>query len=77
MQAMSRRLLIGGGSAAARAVAHVNYVQPVGPDVTVVATVRNVFGTVYADPASEEHTQLTIPQEGRAFRIGVQWAWKN
>jgi iron complex outermembrane receptor protein len=77
MQAMSRRLLIGGGTAAAHAVAHLNYVQPVGPDLTIVAAIRNLFGSDYADPASEEHVQLTIPQDGRAFRVGVQWAWKN
>ena len=77
MQAMSGRVLIGGGTAAAHTVAHVNYVQPLGPDVTIVAAIRNLFGAAYADPASEEHMQLTIPQEGRTFRVGMQWAWKN
>jgi outer membrane receptor for ferrienterochelin and colicins len=41
----------------------------------ISATVYNVFGTQYADPASEEHRQTAIEQDGRSFRFKLQYAF--
>jgi iron complex outermembrane receptor protein len=34
---------------------------------------RNLFDVQYSDPASSQHRQDDIPQNGRTFRIGVRW----
>jgi outer membrane receptor protein involved in Fe transport len=34
---------------------------------------QNVFGADYADPASDEHLQRTLPQAGRTARLQVTW----
>ena len=36
-------------------------------------TLHNLFNEQYADPASDQHLQDSIPQNGRTFRIGLQW----
>jgi iron complex outermembrane receptor protein len=41
----------------------------------ISATVYNVLGTRYADPASEEHRQPAIEQDGRSFRFKLQYAF--
>jgi iron complex outermembrane receptor protein len=37
------------------------------------ATVYNVFDEEYEDPASEEHTQAAIEQDGRLFRVKLSY----
>jgi outer membrane receptor protein involved in Fe transport len=44
----------------------------VGPNFDLVGTVRNLFDLTYAVPASDEHLQDTIPQNGRTFRVGLR-----
>jgi outer membrane receptor protein involved in Fe transport len=39
----------------------------------VVAAVRNLVNVRYADPASEEHRQDVIEQDGRTFTVGLRW----
>jgi iron complex outermembrane receptor protein len=39
------------------------------PGYSVSATVTNLFDQTYSDPASEEHVQDAIQQDGRAFRL--------
>jgi iron complex outermembrane receptor protein len=75
--AMSGRRLLTGGEVAAHAIANASYVQPLGPRVTLTASIRNLFDTRYADPASEEHVQAAIPQDGRTFRVGLRWNWRR
>ena len=77
IQAMSSRLLLDGGSASAHATADLRYVQPVNARLNITVSVRNMFGTIYSDPASEEHLQEAIPQDGRTVRVGLQWAWSQ
>lgn len=36
-------------------------------------TVRNLLDTAYADPASDEHRQAEIPQDGRTFFGRIRW----
>jgi hypothetical protein len=35
-------------------------------------TIKNLSGVQYAVPASGEHLQDTIPQNGREFRVGLK-----
>jgi iron complex outermembrane receptor protein len=39
----------------------------------IVASVYNLFDADYAYPAFGEHTQDTIEQDGRTFRIGLTY----
>jgi len=39
------------------------------------ASVYNLFDTRYSDPASEEHLQATILQDGRSFRLRLAWSF--
>jgi iron complex outermembrane receptor protein len=41
--------------------------------VTLSGSIRNLFDRAYADPGSAEHRQNVIPQDGRSFRIGLEW----
>src|SRR6185295_13398053 len=48
--------------------------RPVGKGVTLTMAARNLFNQRYADPGSEEHRQVSIPQDGRTWRVGLEWA---
>jgi iron complex outermembrane receptor protein len=69
----SRRNTVVGTEVAGAAVLHLTLTQPLGRRGELFATVRNLFDTEYADPASDQHRQETIPQNGRTARIGVRW----
>ena len=45
------------------------------PGLEVSASVYNLFDKSYADPGGGEHTQDTLPQDGRSFRIKVTKAF--
>ena len=55
------------------ATVHVTVTQPISRTWAVVGTVRNLFDVEYADPASSQHVQDVIPQNGRTARIGLRW----
>ena len=46
--------------------------QAAGTNARLFGTVRNLFDVDYAVPASSEHVQDTIPQNGRTFRVGLR-----
>jgi outer membrane receptor protein involved in Fe transport len=48
-------------------------IQPLGRSWELFGGVRNVFNAQYEDPASSQHRQETIPQNGRTVRIGIRW----
>ncbi len=75
LRAMSRRLTTQGSFAPGHAVANVTYVQPLVPRLRLHAAIRNLFDTDYSDPASEEHIQAVIPQDGITARVGLEWVW--
>ncbi len=54
--------------------AHVTLTQPLTCSLTLVGTVRNLFDVAYSDPASSQHVQHVIPQNGRTARIGLRWS---
>lgn len=43
------------------------------PGLEVSASIYNLFNKQYADPASEEHVQSFIVQDGRAYRLSLSY----
>ena len=54
-------------------VVNVTMIQPIGRALELVGSLRNLFDAEYADPASSQHRQDSIPQNGRTARIGLRW----
>jgi outer membrane receptor for ferrienterochelin and colicins len=75
MQTISDRISVFRNVVPGHAVANLNYVHPLTGTVALTATVRNLFDADYADPASAEHRQDVIPQDGRTGYVGVRWTW--
>jgi iron complex outermembrane receptor protein len=75
LQAMSDRLTIMQERAPGFAVANLTYRQPLAGGAGLSFSIRNLFDAAYADPASEEHLEDVIPQDGRTFRFGLEWGW--
>lgn len=75
LRAVSDRTTLAGNVANAHVVVNTRYVLPLGRGTRFTADVRNLFGQQYGDPASAEHLVDTIPQDGRTFRVGLQWGW--
>ena len=71
-----RRTLYGDPTGAAFTT-NVTLTQPLGTSWEVVGTVRNLFDVDYSDPASSQHLQDTIPQNGRTARIGLRWTFRG
>jgi outer membrane receptor protein involved in Fe transport len=72
-QYMSSRGTVGGSSVSPAATVNLTMVQPLGVSWELFGAVRNVFDAQYADPASDQHIQDSIPQNGRTARIGLRW----
>lgn len=68
----SRATLMGNRVGAATTM-HVTLTQPLGTSWELFGTVRNLFDVAYSDPASSQHLQDVIPQNGRTARIGLRW----
>ncbi|MBE9560347.1 MAG: TonB-dependent receptor, partial [Proteobacteria bacterium] len=49
--------------------------QKVYDRLVLSATVYNIFDKLYADPASEEHVQSSIVQDGRNFRVKATYTF--
>jgi iron complex outermembrane receptor protein len=73
---MSSRLTLAGRMLAPAATASVTLLAPLGRGFDLDLNARNLFNVQYADPASDQHRQDDIPQNGRTFRIGVRWTLK-
>jgi iron complex outermembrane receptor protein len=70
---LSSRTTLAGLSLPSRLLTTVTMIQPTGRSFELAGTVSNLFGEQYADPASDQHLQDSIPQNGRTFRIGLRW----
>ena len=70
---LSSRTTLAGNILPRATLANVTMVQPIGRSFELSGTVRNLFNEQYADPASDQHVQDSIPQNGRTFRIGLRW----
>lgn len=75
LQYLSSRLTLGGNRLPSVALANVSLLERIRPSLEVVGTVDNLFDRAYADPASDEHLQDSIPQNGRTFRAAVRWTF--
>jgi len=72
-QYRSSRSTLSGARVAAVATFDVAMVQPLTPAWELFGGANNVLGAQYADPASSEHRQDAIPQNGRTARLGIRW----
>ena len=70
--AIGRRQTVAGNMLGAATTANVTVIKPIGRSLELVGSVRNLFGLDYAVPASSEHVQDSIPQNGRTFRVGLR-----
>jgi outer membrane receptor protein involved in Fe transport len=68
-----RSTLGGGGSVAPAAVVSATLLHPLGRSLQLTVAARNLFDAIYADPASAEHRQDSIEQNGRTIRVGLRW----
>jgi iron complex outermembrane receptor protein len=68
----TRRTLLGETLGDA-ATAHVTVIAPLRKSFELVGSIRNLFDARYADPASGNHQQDAITQNGRTMRIGLRW----
>jgi hypothetical protein len=75
-QYFSSRTTLAGNAVDPASIANLTIVAPVGRRFDVVAAVRNVFSARYADPASEEHRQDVVEQDGRTFTVGLRWSFR-
>jgi outer membrane receptor protein involved in Fe transport len=75
LQRLSGRRTLAGSVLDGVLVAHVTLTGRVRPGLELVASIRNLLDQRYADPASDEHVQDSIPQDGRTFRMGVRWTF--
>jgi iron complex outermembrane receptor protein len=66
------RQTVAGNHLGAAATANLTLIKPLGRSFEIVGTVRNLFDLHYAVPASDEHLQDSIPQDGRTFRVGLR-----
>jgi len=72
-QYLSSRGTVAGSRVSAATTVNVNVIQPLGRSWELFGGVRNVFDTDYADPASDQHRQDAISQNGRTARVGLRW----
>src|SRR5690606_19132291 len=69
---LSGRKTVVGTDVSGAAVVNVTYTQPVGSRAELFGTVRNLFDADYVDPASDQHRQIAIPQNGITASIGLR-----
>ncbi len=67
------RRSISGRKVDGAATLNLTLTQPLTRSLALVGTVRNLFDVAYSDPASSNHLQDVIPQNGRTARIGLRW----
>jgi iron complex outermembrane receptor protein len=70
---LSSRETTSGARVSAATAINVTLVQAIGASWELFGGVRNIFDARYEDPASSQHLQDAIPQNGRTARIGLRW----
>jgi outer membrane receptor for ferrienterochelin and colicins len=74
---MSSRLTLAGNTLNPATTANVTMIVPAGTAFELAGTVANLFNVQYADPASNQLLQDTIPQNGRTLRVGLTWKLRS
>jgi iron complex outermembrane receptor protein len=72
---ISSRRTIAGTHLSGTTVSNFTATWPIGPDAFLEGSIRNLFAADYAEPASAEHLQASIPQDGRTTYIGLRWSF--
>lgn len=72
-QYLSSRGTLSDAKVSAAAPVNLTMIQPLGRAWELFGGVRNIFDDRYADPASSQHMQDSIPQNGRTAQIGLRW----
>jgi iron complex outermembrane receptor protein len=76
MNALSRRSAANGGRVPGYAVLNLSLRTQGWPRrVSAGVAVYNLMDKAYGDPGSEEHLQTAIPQDGRSFRVTLQYGF--
>jgi outer membrane receptor for ferrienterochelin and colicins len=70
---LSSRMTLANERVAGATSIDLNVIQPIGRSWELFGSVRNLSDDEYADPASSQHRQDTIAQNGRTARIGFRW----
>jgi outer membrane receptor for ferrienterochelin and colicins len=70
---MSSRRTLAGNTLNPATTANVTVVVPAGTAFELVGTAANLFNAQYADAASNNLLQDSIPQNGRTLRVGLSW----
>lgn len=73
---IGKRRTLAGNVTGAAFTTNLTLTQPLGRSWALVGTVRNLFDVDYSDPASSQHLQDVIPQNGRTARIGLRWTFR-
>jgi hypothetical protein len=77
-QYLSSRETLDGSKVSAAVTLNVTMIQPLGRSWELFGGAQNIFDAVYADPASSQHRQNAIVQNGRTARVGLRWRlWTN
>jgi len=61
------------GAGLAATTVNLTVVAPIASAFELVGSVRDLFNVQYSDPASDQHRQDSIPQNGRTLRVGLTW----
>lgn len=72
---IGRRRTIPGVWLDGAAVSNLVTTWPMGRRVFLEGSIKNLFDAVYAEPASAEHLQISIPQDGRTAYLGLRWSF--
>jgi iron complex outermembrane receptor protein len=73
---MSERATKSGGQTGGYGITNITLSsQEIYKRLELSASIYNLFDRQYADPASEEHAQDSIEQDGRGFRIKATYTF--
>jgi outer membrane receptor for ferrienterochelin and colicins len=76
--AIGRRRTLAGNTLGATATTDLAVSVPLGRSLELTGSARNLLDRDYSDPASSNHLQDDIPQNGRTLRVGLRWSpWSN
>jgi outer membrane receptor protein involved in Fe transport len=74
---MSSRRTLAGATLSPATTANVTMIVPVRPALELVGIVKNLFNAQYADPASASLQEDSIVQNGRTWRVGLNWKFRS
>ncbi|MEO8481067.1 MAG: TonB-dependent receptor [Acidobacteriota bacterium] len=70
---LSHRQTLAMATLSPAATASISIVMPMGRTFELVGGVRNLLNAQYSDPASADHRQDAIVQNGRTLNVGLTW----